>query len=401
MVNQHISNVQTKNISQQNSSLVTSQFEMRKLKIRVYGELFRLMFQRTGNPFRAFRFIHQIKKKYHSISGSHLLTKAVKVDNRYYWRLGGPGFPSKASAQMHTNEMSRFFPLQSQIGLGTLVFAITKKCLMNCEHCFEWNNLNQKDQLSTSDIIHIVHKYQDFGTTQIMLSGGEPMLRINDIYTILSAARPGTDFWIITSGMGLNMEHAKQLKAEGLTGVMVSIDHYEESKHDHFRGFEGAYNCATQAVINANKAGLVTALSLCATKSFVTIDNLVAYMNLAKVLGVSFVNIIEARAKGRYFGKDVELGKEKIHLLEKIYLENKSSKIFKDYPIINYLGYHQRRVGCFGAGNRFFYIDTDGDAHICPYCSNKVANALDHSAKEIIDLLAQYKCHAFDKSHKL
>jgi len=401
MVKQHISNVQIKSISQQNSSLVTSQFEMRKLKIRVFVELFVIMFQKTGNPFRAFRFIHQIKKKNHSIFGEQLLTKAAKVDNRYYWRLGGPGFPSKASVQMHTNEMCRFFPFQDQIGLGTLIFAITKKCLMNCEHCFEWDNLNQKDQLTTPDIIQIVHKYQNFGTTQIMLSGGEPMLRINDIYKILSAAKPGTDFWIITSGLGLNKEHAQKLKIAGLTGVMVSLDHYQESKHDQFRGYEDAYNSAIQAVINANKAGLVTALSLCATKSFVSKDNLVAYMNLAKVLGVTFVNIIEARAKGRYIGKDVELEKEEILLLEKIYLENKFSKIFKDYPMINYLGYHQRRVGCFGAGNRFFYIDTDGDAHICPYCSNKIGNALDYSVNEIIGLLAQYKCHTFDKNYKL
>lgn len=29
---------------------------------------------------------------------------------------------------------------------------------------------------------------------------------------------------------------------------------------------------------------------------------------------------------------------------------------------------------CSGVGDRFFYIDTDGFAHVCPYCSGKIAN---------------------------
>jgi MoaA/NifB/PqqE/SkfB family radical SAM enzyme len=371
---------------------------MRQLKIKVLRQLFRIIQQTTGSTFRSLNLIYQIKKKYQSTFGEPLLTKATKVDNRYFWRLGAPGFPSQASVRMHENEVSRFFPSQPRVGMRTLLFAITKKCPLNCEHCFEWDNLNQKEQLSSSDIIQIIHKYQDFGTTQIMLSGGEPMLRVNDIYTILEAAKPGTDFWIITSGLGLSLERAKKLKECGLTGVMVSLDHFEATKHNQFRGSDGAFNWAIEAVINANNVGLVTTLSLCTTKTFATKNNFEAYMNLAKRLGVSFVQFVEPRATGRYKGKDVELGKKEIDLLEETYLKYNASKEFKDYPIINYLGYHQRRAGCFGGGDRFFYIDTDGDAHLCPFCTNKIASALHFSANDIVDLLSKKACFDFRKS---
>ena len=43
-----------------------------------------------------------------------------------------------------------------------------------------------------------------------------------------------------------------------------------------------------------------------------------------------------------------------------------------------------------------FYIDTDGDTYICPFCSNKVGNALQLSAKEMIRLLGQHACFDFD-----
>jgi MoaA/NifB/PqqE/SkfB family radical SAM enzyme len=82
-------------------------------------------------------------------------------------------------------------------------------------------------------------------------------------------------------------------------------------------------------------------------------------------------------------------------MLEETYLAYNNSNKYKTFPIINYLGYHQRKVGCYGAGDRFFYIDTDGFAHICPYCNGKVANVRDYSAKEVIDLLSKNVCHAF------
>ncbi len=394
-----LSDTPSKNIQPQQSPVVKNKTEMWQLKLAVLRQLFRLLLHKSGNPLTAFKIVHQIRKKYQNTFGEPLLSKATKVDGRYYWRLGTPGFPSKATLITHQNEINRFIPTQNSNGLRTVLFAITKKCPLNCQHCFEWNNLHQDEQLSTTDIINIVHKYQDYGTTQIMFSGGEPMLRINDLYKVLQAAKPKiTDFWIITSGLGLNLERAKQLKAAGLTGVMVSLDHHEAPAHDFFRGFQGAYNWATQAVTSANQAGLVTTLSLCATKAFVSTENITAYMQLAKKLGVSFVQIVEPRATGRYSGKNVELSEKETNILEKAYLSYNSDKQFQDYPIINYLGYHQRKVGCFGSGDRFFYIDTDGDAHICPFCTKKIANTLKLSAEDTIQLLSQNACHSFANS---
>ncbi|MFN8256239.1 MAG: radical SAM protein [Bacteroidales bacterium] len=388
-------------INEIHSPIVTKRFELKLLKFKVLSGLFWLMLKRTGHLFKAIKLIGQIKEKYQSVFGEPLITKAAKVDNRYFWRLATPGFPSMAASKMHENEMNRFLPNKGNFGMRSVLFAITKKCTLKCEHCFEWENLNKKETLSTSDIINIVQKYQDFGTTQMMFSGGEPLQRINDIYKILNSARPGTDFWIITSGIGLSFEKATKLKAGGLTGIMVSIDHYDGLKHDRFRGLPGIFDMACQAILNSNKAGLVSAISVCTTKNMVNEDNLIAFMDMAKNLGVSFVQFIEPRAVGHYKGKDVELDDEQINLLEKTYLKYNGSKAFQDYPIINYLGFHQRKVGCFGGGDRFFYIDTDGDAHICPYCISKVASTLTNSARDIVTQLSKNKCHAFSLNNSV
>ncbi|WP_258104526.1 radical SAM protein [Marinoscillum sp. MHG1-6] len=339
--------------------------------------------------------LNKVKNKYQRIFGERFLSKAARVGNRYFWRLAAPGFPSLANYRMHQNEINRFVPTAHSNGMRSVLFAITKKCPLSCEHCFEWNNLSKSETLSVDEIIAIIHKYQDYGTTQMMLSGGEPMVRINDVYKILDKAKEGTDFWIITSGIGLHDEQATRLKAKGLTGVMISLDHYEEAGHDKFRGFGGSFQAAIQAVKSANKAGLVVTLALCSTREFTTSANLISYMDLAKDLGVAFVQLIEPRATGRYESMDVALGKEHISLLEDFYYRYNTEKAFRQYPIINYLGYHQRRVGCFGAGDRFFYIDTDGDAHICPYCVKKVSNTINETAIQTVESLSQHSCHEY------
>ena len=340
------------------------------------GQLVKVFNERTNNVFKSLKLMRAIKRKYSNVFGEKFLVKVAKVDNRYFWRLAAPGFPSSASYKMHQNEANRFIPTKPFNGQRSVLMAITKKCPLNCEHCFEWPNLSKQEALSVDQWISIIRRYQEFGTTQIMLSGGEPMVRINDIYRMLENALPGTDFWIITSGIGLNNHHAQKLKEHGLTGVMVSLDHHAKELHDHFRGYSGAFDAVIEAVTAANHAKLVTTLSLCATKAFTTIENIEQYMELAKSLGVSFVQLIEPKPKGRYAEKDVLLDENKIALLDETYLKYNNEREYKDYPIINYLGYHQRRVGCFGAGDRFFYIDTDGDAHICPFCEKKVINNL-------------------------
>ena len=382
----------------QTSPIILSELQKKKARRQIFLEMYRILNHKTGNPVIALRLLVSFKKKYQNIFGGKMMSKISKVDGRTFQRLGSPGFPSVASKRMYDNEFSRLLSDSAPKGLRTLIIAITKKCPLNCEHCFEWENLNKEETMSRAELIDLVRSYQDFGTTQIMFSGGEPLMRKKDLFEILDSTKPGTDFWIITSGLGLNPENAKLLKAHGLTGVMVSLDHHEAHRHNQFRGNENAFDWAISAVKNSNKVGLVTALSLCATRDYATPENFASYMELAKSLGVSFVQILEPRAEGRYKGKDVMLEDHHIQVLDESYLKYNSEKRYASYPIVNSLGYHQRKIGCFGGGNRFFYIDTDGDAHLCPYCVGKSSNAVLNSPEEVIAKLKQGSCHIFEES---
>lgn len=358
--------------------------------------ILKIVFKNYKNLKKVYSIMKTFKRTRRKVLGDKRITKVAYVDGKYYWDLYTPGYGSKSFEPFFEGEASRVIPLNKKTNRFTNIFiAFTKKCPLKCEHCFEWDALNTVETLTLEDIKNIVQKFQNKGTGQIQLTGGEPLLRVNDIIEILKSSNPKTDFWILTSGYNLTAENAKKLKEAGLTGIIVSLDNFDPEKHNQFRGFAKSFEWVNTGVKNSISARLVTALSLCVTKSFVSEVNLMAYARLAKNMGVSFVQILEPRAVGHYKGMDVLLKKEHEDILKDFYLKMNYNKKYSQYPIITYHGYHQRQVGCFGSGNRNLYVDTDGDLHACPFCQRKMGNTLSDDFDAAIERLQNMGCHNF------
>jgi MoaA/NifB/PqqE/SkfB family radical SAM enzyme len=132
-----------------------------------------------------------------------------------------------------------------------------------------------------------------------------------------------------------------------------------------------AFDHAINAVRHAQDAGMLTAFSICVTRSFVSKQNLLKYAQLARDCGVAFVQLLEPKPVGHYEGKAVTLGKEQIDILEDFYLTFNFNKEFRDYPVVLYHGFHQRRIGCMSGGDRILYIDSAGNVNACPFCQTK------------------------------
>ena len=231
--------------------------------------------------------------------------------------------------------------------------------------------------------------------SQIHLSGGEPLIKMDALVKLLNGADKSTEFWVVTSGFMLNNTNAKRLKEAGLTGAVISLDHFSPKLHNRFRNFKDAYYWVEEAVKNANNNNLITALSLCATKEFISEDNLMSYMELAKKLKVSFVQFLEPKAVGHYANKDVILNQDQIDLIEKFFKKMNFTSEYSTYPIITYHGYYQRRQGCLSAGKKGIYIDTDGDMNACPFCHKKTGNVLDSRFDENLELLNSEGCKSY------
>ena len=327
------------------------------------------------------------------------LTRAVRVNKQILLQMTFPRLGTEAMNVLIKNELHRQLPIPGhRPGLNVLVLAITKKCSLQCAHCFEWEALNGREQLSPGDVGTIIRKFQANGVASIELSGGEPLNRFDDLLQILHESNTQcTDFWLLTSGYRLLPQRAQALAEAGLVGLGLSLDHWDAAEHDRFRGLAGSFEWAKQAARNAQAAGLVVCLTLTAVREFCTADHLWAYARLARDWGVPFIRILEPRAVGHYAGQDVELRPADITVLEDFVRRIQRDPACRDYPAVDYYAAYQRQAGCSGAGQRFLYVDTDGDMHACPFCQNKCGSALCGSIEAGIGNLQKASgCHAYE-----
>lgn len=364
--------------------------------LRINLRIFTIALQAYHSPLVAIQVLRSLIAKKQAIIGHVSNLRLVRANGRYFWSIAATGYPSLAFDTLIRNELNKIRPfLHHNRFLQSIIFSITARCPLKCDHCYEWNNLSQGEFLSLDELKLILHKVQDYGVTNIQLSGGEPLTRFDDLIALLEYARPGTDFWILTSGFGFTSEKAERLRDAGLAGVVISLDHHNEQAHNLFRHNENSYRWVLEAAQNARKAGLVVAFSLCASREFVSPENLQRYMLLAKRCGASMVRILEPRKVGHYEGKEIELDARQTGMLTVCYLRNIHEPSMKAMPIIEYSGYYQRKYGCFGAGDRSLYIDSKGDVHGCPFCHGAVGNALTDSLPSLVQKLRDIGCHKY------
>ncbi len=207
------------------------------------------------------------------------INKTYRIGRKYYSSLYTPGWPSGRYNDLLKDELLRHAgPTGAYTGRLELVFfAITRKCPLRCEHCFEWDNLNKKETFTKGELIRIVDLYQRQGAMQFHFSGGEPLTRIHDLLEVISHAKEKSDCYVATSGFNLTNINAQRLKASGCKGIVVSIDHYLPELHDQFRHRPGIFEQATNGIRAARRAGLLTTISVCVTRSFLDNGHLLLY----------------------------------------------------------------------------------------------------------------------------
>ena len=347
-------------------------------------------------PGRVLRILNSIRKRRNAIAGGNNVYKVVSIGHRHFWRMNIPAWEAPLFDAFLSSELHRLEPHHQTSHRLTLTYlAITKKCPLKCEHCFEWDNLNKKEKISSANIHTMLENLQSIGTTNIAFTGGEPMLRVQEIVGAIQRYKDRSAFWIITSGFNFTEENAARLKTAGLTGVVVSIDHHDPHQHDVFRRTEGSFRDALTAVKFSIENDFVTAISTCITKANATRGYLDEFMEFARDLGVGFVQFLEPQPVGHYAMKNVMLKPDQLKLLEEVFLSYNQEASYRDFPIIVYHGYYQRRVGCMASGNRMVYVDTNGDFMKCPFCHEKSGSLLDENFETTINEMNMESCSSF------
>ena len=348
-----------------------------------------LRFPRPNQLIKALKGIVAFKSRFTISKG---LPKAVRSNGRTFISCNANGFPSKNFFRPVEIQALKALnqPPNHLEALAVVQIALTKKCPLNCEHCFEAEALNQKETLTLEDHKRILDKLRSAGVPMVHYAGGEPMTNVQELIELLKYGDKNVDFSIFTSGFKMSEENAFLLKEAGLTGVYLSIDHYVPEKHNAFRRNDKVFQWALDAAANVRKADMVLTFTLCVTKEMCNREDLLAYMRFAAENKASFVMFLEPRAVGNYAGMEVELSHEEIAVLDAFFMEVNTKKEFQQLPLLVYPAFQYRSLGCAGAASMMIYVDTDGYIQACPYCRNKSTHILGSEYLETLsDLQAQ------------
>ena len=133
---------------------------------------------------------------------------------------------------------------------------ITRKCNYRCRGCNVWKEQDERE-LSAEDIKKGMDILKKLGVAEIVISGGDPLLR-DDIGEIINHA---TKHFLTTVYDNGSMAAKKMDVLKGVDFVAISIDSLDEAKNDYIKAVPGAWKKATETVEILHNEGINVAVT--------------------------------------------------------------------------------------------------------------------------------------------
>jgi MoaA/NifB/PqqE/SkfB family radical SAM enzyme len=133
---------------------------------------------------------------------------------------------------------------------------LTRKCNYRCRGCNVWREQDARE-LSAEEIKKGLEILRKLGVVEVVLSGGNPLLR-DDIDEIIEYASRLFVTTVYDNG-SMAAEKIDALRNADL--VAISIDSLDPEKNDYIRGVKGSLNKAMETVEKLHKEGISVAVT--------------------------------------------------------------------------------------------------------------------------------------------
>ena len=285
-------------------------------------------------------------------------------------------------------------PSHAQIG-------ITNACPQNCLYCYNKNRRGKT--MDTSTIIRLIRDLKKMGVLWLGFTGGEPLLN-KDIVKITESAGNDVALKLFTTGCTLTRQRALDLKKAGLMYVSVSLDHWQEERHDEARRYPGAFRAALKAIDIFKEIGnLHVSVSAVLSRDMIRNAQVEEFLEFLIDLEIHEAWLSEAKPSvDAYWNEDLVITEyDRINLCQLQDKYNKEGKI-----TINYLGHFEGRehFGC-NAGHKMVYIDAFGEVSPCVFTPMTFGNIKEKSIELLFSQMKQFfpseECCFINKNYKL
>lgn len=253
----------------------------------------------------------------------------------------------------------------------------TSSCNLKCKGCWA-GDYSENSNISFEKLDEILTEARKLGVMDVLMSGGEPLMRKEDIIKLCRKHRK-LMFALFTNGTLIDKRFADELAALGNLNVFLSIEGFREQTD--FRRGNGTFDKVIAAMDLLRERDIGFGFSACYhSKNYDTIasDEFLDFM----------------REKGAWFGwlfNYIPVGRQADLSLvckaqERKYVKEKIEQYWKKhkYALIDFANAGHKAFGCVAAGNDFIHINADGDVEPCAFCHYSDSNIYDSSLLEAL-----------------
>lgn len=141
---------------------------------------------------------------------------------------------------------------------------VTSMCNQKCLHCFLGNDLNRYTHQAKEKIFEHIDTLVEAGVSQIVISGGEPLLHPNIEEVLLYAARSPISVTLLTNGTSPKALSIATLLADLSINVKIPLLGWKES-HDQMTALRGSFRKAIKTIHHYIRSGVAIELGTTVT----------------------------------------------------------------------------------------------------------------------------------------
>ena len=278
-----------------------------------------------------------------------------------------------------------------------VIWEITGACNLRCEHCLSDSGKAMPDELSTEQAKSMIDALATMKVFSINFSGGEPLVRPDIVELLEYTSEKNMAMDLLTNGALITEGVIESLGNTNIFNVQVSLDGLRRT-HDDFRGIDGTFDRAVNAVKLLKDADFSVCISSAITKK--NIDEFTEIIDLGIDLGAQHfkTTLFMPAGRGRKNIEELVLGpleakefvatlnEKKEEVGDKIAISSEELYPWlrgtEENPVASE-GRASSTVGCT-AGNSSLYITPDGKIAPCPFLREFIAgDAREQSLQEI------------------
>ena len=270
----------------------------------------------------------------------------------------------------------------------TILIDPTSACNLHCTGCWaaEYGN---KLNLSYETIDSIINQANDIGTRMFLFSGGEPLVRKEDIIR-LCKAHPDSQFMAFTNGTLIDDNFANAMQEVKNFIPAISVEGFEEAT-DSRRG-KGTYKKVLDAMRILRENKLPFGLSCCYTSANVDVIGSEKYFDWMVSNGAKFCWLFTFMPVGVNSPTSLMVSAEQ---RRKMYDAVRAFRKTKPIFTIDFWNDGEYVKGCVAGGRYYMHINANGDIEPCAFIHYSDSNIRNKSLIEALQspLFRSYKAH--------